>query len=455
MDRIDQPLTPIDAPGASNSKSSAQPVPPLMLPVHEGLVFTEWTVASFRAWLDRNAFAGWEIYHTDISYSGHIERYLIKHPDGWEPLPSITGGEPLQRLTWDHTGDGDDAQEEGRLRTWPGGALRVTGFDVAIARWYYHSPHDGSTRCFWLIAARSTDDVRAVQKKIEELERSRETPRWIILRNGYFDDETPERKPVPRDSLVLPDALRDRIDGDIVGFFKPGVADLYARLGVPCRRGVMLYGPPGNGKTSTIRYIGGLLPEVTSIILRPEQGFTGDHLEFALDVWKTRAPSMLVLEDLDWILQQVNISTLLNLLDGVDSRSSKPMLLLATTNHPERLDEALTNRPGRFDVVLEVPPPDAAQRRALLASKLELQPGELLDEAVEKTESLSCAHLLEIARLAGLLAINAQRTSRTDEDIRKAIDLTCGTHQNAARGFRPKPAIPFGLQRLAAERSST
>ena len=72
-------------------------------------------------------------------------------------------------------------------------------------------------------------------------------------------------------------------------------------------------------------------------------------------------PAVLVIEDLDWLLEHTNVSTFLNLIDGVESdggRAAGGLLLIATTNHPDKLDPAVNNRPGRFDVVVEIPPPD-------------------------------------------------------------------------------------------------
>jgi SpoVK/Ycf46/Vps4 family AAA+-type ATPase len=63
--------------------------------------------------------------------------------------------------------------------------------------------------------------------------------------------------------------------------------------------------------------------------------------------WTRQAPAILIIEDLNWLLEQVNVSTFLNLLDGIDSRAGNGLLIIATTNHPNELDPAINNRPGR------------------------------------------------------------------------------------------------------------
>jgi SpoVK/Ycf46/Vps4 family AAA+-type ATPase len=78
--------------------------------------------------------------------------------------------------------------------------------------------------------------------------------------------------------------------------------------------------------------------------------------------WRDEAPALLVIEDLDWLLAKVSVSSFLNLIDGVDCEATGALLLIATSNHPDKLDPAVNHRPGRFDVVIEVPPPDEGQR---------------------------------------------------------------------------------------------
>lgn len=249
-------------------------------------------------------------------------------------------------------------------------------------------------------------------------------------------------------TLLLSDEIRRRIEMDVIRFLAEEVAALYRSLGVPHRRGVLLHGPPGNGKTSTIRHIGAQLSHVPAMILRPGGDFNADSLKDVLEHWHHQAPAMLVIEDLDWMLERVNVSTFLNLLDGVETNLSGGLLLIATTNHPEKLDPAINNRPGRFDLVLEVPAPDSSLRLRFWQRKLPAARQELLDRMVESTEGLSFAHLQEILRLSGLLAIRQGRRARDNEDLRAAIDMVRQGCEDAAGGFAPKPEMPFGLAAL-------
>lgn len=215
-----------------------------------------------------------------------------------------------------------------------------------------------------------------------------------------------------------------------------------------CRAGFLRL----DGKTSMIRAAGAALPKISAMILRQSEGFDTDELENVLDRWRRQAPAMLVIEDLNWLLERTKVSAFLNLLDGIDSKLTGGLLLIATTNYPEKLDPAVNNRPGRFDVVIEVPCPDRALRLEFLALKL---PG--MDEAavrrvVEMTDGMSFAHLQEVLRFSGLLAIADHRSERSPDDLVRAAKTVRQGHEDAGRGFCPLPETPFGLAGLRERR---
>ena len=138
-----------------------------------------------------------------------------------------------------------------------------------------------------------------------------------------------------------------------------GDRDWYARRGVPYRRGYMFYGPPGNGKTSSIAALAGELGlNLYSLNLRDVNDSKLSSL--ARDL---RPRSILLLEDVDAALPNreqegkdkdsekgCTLSGVLNVIDGVNSPDA--LLVIMTTNYAERLDAALV-RPGRIDYRLE------------------------------------------------------------------------------------------------------
>jgi SpoVK/Ycf46/Vps4 family AAA+-type ATPase len=188
------------------------------------------------------------------------------------------------------------------------------------------------------------------------------------------------------------------------------------------------------------------------LLLRPGSGFETDDLEGVIRRWSEQAPAVLVVEDLDWLLKQVNVSTFLNLLDGVESAVSGGLLLIATTNHPDALDPAVNNRPGRFDVVMEVASPDEALRLRFLTQRLPDASAESLREAARATSGLAFAHLHEVLRLSGFLALAAGRSARTDDDVVAAARQVRQAHDDARRGFPTPLEMPFGLAHIRAAR---
>jgi SpoVK/Ycf46/Vps4 family AAA+-type ATPase len=271
------------------------------------------------------------------------------------------------------------------------------------------------------------------------------------VRGAPYGDGPPVPRSGTADDLVFPAALRQRIESDILRFFDDDVAALYRSLRVPHRRGVLLHGPPGNGKTSLIRLIGDRLPHVPCMLLRPAANFDTDDLEEVIRRWRQQAPAVLVIEDLDWLLEHTNVSTFLNLIDGVESdcgRAAGGLLLIATTNHPDKLDPAVNNRPGRFDVVVEIPSPDESLRAEFFRRELGGFEPRVVSKLASSTDGLSFAHLQEVLRLSGLAAIHAGRSTRTAEDLYAAARTARAAHQDAMKGFPIRPDMPFGLGHL-------
>lgn len=156
------------------------------------------------------------------------------------------------------------------------------------------------------------------------------------------------------DSVILDKGIKENILEDVKSFLKNG--DWYHERGIPYRRGYLLYGPPGSGKTSFIQSLAGELDYDICLLNLSELNLTDDRLNYIINHIPGR--SILLLEDIDAAFNQrqqtdetgysskLTFSGLLNALDGVTS--AEEILTFMTTNHPEKLDPALL-RPGRVD----------------------------------------------------------------------------------------------------------
>ncbi|KAI9553057.1 hypothetical protein GHT06_020947 [Daphnia sinensis] len=167
------------------------------------------------------------------------------------------------------------------------------------------------------------------------------------------------RKRRPLESVVLDVGVAERIVQDLVDFI--GNPQWYSQRGVPYRRGYLLHGPPGCGKSSFITALAGKLECVVCVLNLSEKGLTDDRLNHLMNTAPVQ--SIILLEDIDAAFvsrdesksvksaydgaNRVTLSGLLNCLDGVTSTEAR--ILFMTTNYLDRLDPALI-RPGRVDV---------------------------------------------------------------------------------------------------------
>ncbi|KAL4810010.1 BCS1 N terminal-domain-containing protein [Aspergillus unguis] len=169
------------------------------------------------------------------------------------------------------------------------------------------------------------------------------------------------RRKRPLDSVILDAGVKERIVDDVKDFVSS--ATWYYDRGIPYRRGYLLYGPPGTGKSSFIQALAGELDYDIAILNLSERGITDDRLNRLLTIVPKR--TIVLLEDVDAAFSNrrtqtdedgyrganVTFSGLLNALDGVGSAEERIVFL--TTNHVERLDEALV-RPGRVDMTVRI-----------------------------------------------------------------------------------------------------
>ncbi|KAH7406317.1 P-loop containing nucleoside triphosphate hydrolase protein [Phaeosphaeria sp. MPI-PUGE-AT-0046c] len=257
------------------------------------------------------------------------------------------------------------------------------------------------------------------------------------------------------DNVILDEAMKKALINDVTNFFDG--QKTYKDLQVPWKRGVIYYGPPGNGKTISIKATMHTLYQrghetnddrltVPTLYVRTLASFGGPEFALRMIFSKARqeAPCYLVFEDLDSIVSDNVRSYFLNEVDGLTSNDG--IMMVGSTNHLDRLDPGIAKRPSRFDRKYFFADPDEGQREQYarfwqkkLSSNKDVEfPDKLCGKIAGITKGFSFAYIQE-AFVASLLAI-AVRGGQTAEEMNRwsgpddALAQLSSSPSMAARG---------------------
>ena len=225
----------------------------------------------------------------------------------------------------------------------------------------------------------------------------------LVFQNGWWDrdeDLFEALKMASFDRLVLEGTLKHEILDDLTRFF--AAREVYERYSIPWKRGLLLTGPPGNGKTCTIKALVNKLSRPCLYVKSVKSDDDSDDVNIRNIFAQARrsAPCVVVLEDLDSLIEDSAKSAFLNELDGFPTNTG--IAVIGTTNHPERLDPAIADRPSRFDRKFHFGPPEHSLRVEFLSvwnAELESTarlPAVRIANIARQTEGFSFAYLREL-----------------------------------------------------------
>lgn len=192
---------------------------------------------------------------------------------------------------------------------------------------------------------------------------------------------------------------------------------------ISVKRGIILAGPPGTGKTMLCKV---LAKEMTGTVIyaMPSQLERAEDIRRVCEMAKDLAPCMLIIEDIDFIAehrdQNINAGKMMELMNYMDGlQDFTDIVTLATTNAEDKIEEAVKNRPGRFDRVIQIPRPSDNERLRMLKLFCSNYTTDHvnLDLLVKQTAKLSGAHIRHICETAAFKAIRAKSV----ESNKKAI----------------------------------
>jgi hypothetical protein len=214
--------------------------------------------------------------------------------------------------------------------------------------------------------------------------------------------------PVAEEEVILRPEFKQSLLGWLDHFWRQQAAA--EELGVPLRRGLLLLGAPGTGKTQLIRHVLSRFPDREGhLYVATAAGRQADTFSRMMDeVGMPGRPKIVILEDIDLLQESGGVpqAHLLNALDGL-LRVETPVLWIATSNDPSALALNLLDRPGRFDRVVVLPEPRQEERETMvrLFSRNQAS-GETIRVAAEAADGFTGAHIREACTSAILAQLS-------------------------------------------------
>ncbi len=205
------------------------------------------------------------------------------------------------------------------------------------------------------------------------------------------------------ESIILDEGTKKEIKANTTSFLRK--KDIWESYGIPPKRGVLLAGEPGTGKTIICKALMAEADELTCISITAYAMDEDDYFTDLYELAEDLSPCLVFIEDIDLVGQNREefgyqkgnaLLSLLSVLDGIEEK--KEIVTIATTNCLEMLDKALSQRPSRFDRVIRLPCPGLEERRELVSRLCRKIPlGEKLQEYVaRRTEGCTPAQVQEV-----------------------------------------------------------
>ncbi len=269
------------------------------------------------------------------------------------------------------------------------------------------------------------------------------------------DADEPELPGLPKKNVITfadvagMEEIKEAIRTDIIYPFQH--PEMYAKYNKQAGGGILMFGPPGCGKTYIARAAAGEINAsfISSSIHELLSSYVGQgekSLHHLFETARDDAPAVLFFDEIDAIggsrsaqnsIVRPLVNQLLTEMDGIED-NNKDLLIIGATNLPWEVDSAL-RRPGRFDKVLFVPPPDAAARARLFELHMLGKPHEDVDYKLlaNMTKRYSAADIVHICNLASEEAFKMAIRSGKEVDITQAllVQITDQSHSSIKEWF--------------------
>lgn len=229
-----------------------------------------------------------------------------------------------------------------------------------------------------------------------------------FYRHELKDYKFPERlvpMDVRGDTIINLPEIFNPIVTDINSFISEESKKIDQDLNIQHKLGIMLYGPPGTGKTTLIRSVLKNTIPKNSIVIFMESIFSNKMIKTFVDTESNRL-KVLVFEEMLTTVENTKLDRLLDFLDG--ERSLDNVIVIGTTNYPEKLPANIVDRPGRFDRFYKISHPTKNNRQLLI--NFYLGRAATHDE-IKLTDGMSVAAIKEICLIMRRMNKNMEEAS--------------------------------------------
>jgi transitional endoplasmic reticulum ATPase len=356
----------------------------------------------------------------------------LKAKYGWAspiPTPGFFGPEPPQMITVDI---GPDPKDKIQV---PWGQFMIPGIENPVTSDATKTEFGWSFVIYGELRKKEVHILKDLADLTREIVAKRSIYRSKALRlkmdsSGELNFRLPpafiKTSHVKPDELILSKPVQDMVNVNIWTLIRHTEACLEAKI--PLKRGVLLEGPYGTGKSMTA-----LVTAKHAV----ENGWTfitidkADNLSVALEFAKRYEPAVLFCEDIDRYVAERNdgANQLMNTLDGVLSKDSRIIVVL-TTNHVDKVTQGML-RPGRLDAVITVTPPDAEAvgRLIRLYGRDKLEKNITLERIGEKLAGAMPAVIREVTERSKLAMVSRGAKKLSEDDLIVSADSMSGHRQ--------------------------
>lgn len=242
---------------------------------------------------------------------------------------------------------------------------------------------------------------------------------------------------ITQNILRFPQTNSDKVVQEIQKFWEK--EELFKKYNLVYRRGLMLWGVPGGGKTSIVQLIMKDVIDRNGVVIRFTVPFLFTEGMRIFRSIEPDTPVVVIMEDIDSIIETYNESDVLNILDGVNQISK--VCFLATTNYPENLGARIINRPSRFDKRFKIGHPNPESRKMYLEHIIGLDKIKELNIDINKwvndTDGFSLAHLKELFVAVVILGDNYSEALETLVSM-KEDNISSSQDEESHMGFSVK-----------------